>query len=231
LPNRKARKDVTHSKVRTFDLPDLPDGTELRGVKASATIVQGRRALRVSLADQVKSGTYGVDYVDEPTFVLLPVELTNGVIEVDILGRLLPDAPEYARAFVGLAYRVQTGSMRYESVYLRPLNGRQLNPPPPRDARAVQYYSYPDWKFDRLRAEEPSNSFEAGADIAPDKWTRVRLEVRGFGVMAFIDGKAVLTLKTTKAEPARGRIGLWVDIGTEGFFTNLRIQSCASDAA
>ncbi len=35
-------------------------------------------------------------------------------------------------------------------------------------------------------------------------------------VSATVDGIAVLHLERTKLEPADGRIGLWVDIGTDG---------------
>ena len=35
---------------------------------------------------------------------------------------------------------------------------------------AVQYFAYPDWKFDRLREEFPDGRYEAGADIGPDEW-------------------------------------------------------------
>ena len=33
----------------------------------------------------------------------------------------------------------------------------------------------------------------------------------------------VISLTENKAEPAIGKIGLWVDIGTEGYFSNLMV--------
>jgi hypothetical protein len=209
----------------TVDLSGLPDQAILQGVTAGPATVHGRAALRVALSEQAKAGTYGLDYVDEPTFVLLPLDFKDGVIEVDLLGRLLPDAPEYARAYIGLAYRVQSGGSRYESVYLRPLNGGKLNPPPPRDARAVQYYAYPDWKFDRLREEAADGGFEAGADIRPNEWTTLRLEIHGRRLRAAVNGDTVLKLVEAKGEPASGAVGLWIDIGTEGFFADLRVTT------
>src|SRR5439155_22721861 len=112
---------------------------------------KGRKALKIEFTDAANKGPPGVDLLfDMPTFVLIPGKFKNGTIEVDILGRLngkgLPDA----RAFVGLAYRVFDGGARFESIYLRPLNGRKTNPLSPRDKRAIQYFAYPDWKFDRL---------------------------------------------------------------------------------
>jgi hypothetical protein len=47
-----------------------------------------------------------------------------------------------------------------------PLTGQ--NRPSPRDQRAIQYFGYPDWKFDRLREQYPGD-YEAGADIGPDE--------------------------------------------------------------
>jgi hypothetical protein len=43
----------------------------------------------------------------------------------------------------------------------------EVQPTEPSGQRAVQYFAYPDWKFDRLREEFPDGRFEAGADIAP----------------------------------------------------------------
>jgi hypothetical protein len=47
------------------------------------------QALSVELTDDVIfNGRPEVDYVDRPTFVIIPVGLTIGTIEVDILSRL-----------------------------------------------------------------------------------------------------------------------------------------------
>ena len=154
----------------------IPTGVVLCGVTAEPAAISGRPALKVQLTDAVSRGAMGVDFGDEPTFVLLPTPILNGSIEFDVLGRLTPMAPAFARAFIGLAYRVQGAGESYESVYLRPLNGKALNSEPPRDQRAVQYYAYPNWKFDRLRTEYPDGRFEVGADIAPDEWIHYGLK-------------------------------------------------------
>jgi hypothetical protein len=205
-----------------FALTTLPAGSRLRSVSADPARVAGRDALRVSLTDEVSAGTYGVDFVDMPTFVILPVAFENGRISVDICSRLRADAPDFARAFAGLAYRIADNGEQFESVYLRPLNGTGLNPPPPRDKRAIQYFAYPDWKFDRLRDAHP-DAYESGADIAPDIWINLTVDIRGTRLTASVDGAPVLDLAETKAAPRRGAIGLWVDIGTEAFFSNLRV--------
>jgi hypothetical protein len=159
-----------HRATTMHELTKSPEGSELRSVTAVPTEVSGRRALRVELTDAVTlHGKPGVAYVDMPTFVIIPASLENGTIEVDVLSRLNGKGPADARAFAGIAYRITHGGDRFEAVYLRPLNGWKTNPPSSRDQRAVQYFAYPDWKFDRLREEFPDGRYEAGADIGPDE--------------------------------------------------------------
>jgi hypothetical protein len=212
-----------HRASTTHDLTKLPDGSELRSVTAVPTHVAGRRAVRVELTDAITlHGKPGVDYVDMPTFVIIPASFENGTIEVDILSRLNGKGPADARAFAGIAYRITHGGDRFEAVYLRPLNGWKTHPPSPRDHRAVQYFAYPDWKFDRLREEFPGR-YEAGADIGPDEWISLRIDIDGTRLTAAVNGTEALTLAETKAAPTVGNIGLFVDIGSESFFSNLKM--------
>ena len=103
------------------------------------------------------------------------------------------------------------------------LNGMRVRPPEPRDQRAIQYFAYPDWPFGRLREERPGE-FETSADIGPDSWRRLRVEVEGGRVRAGADGVERLALDSL-ARPVHGRVGLFVDIGTEAFFSNLLVDA------
>ena len=47
---------------------------------------------------------------------------------------------------------------------------------------------------------------------------------------AYADGQLVL-VGQRKLAPRRGRIGLWVDIGTEGYFANLAITPAKAQSA
>ena len=208
----------------THSLTELPEGSRLRAVTAVPAEVAGRRALRVELTDAVTlEGKPGVDYVDMPTFVIIPASFTNGAIEVDILSRLNGKGPADARAFAGIAYRVTADGDHFEAVYLRPLNGQRTNPPSPRDQRAIQYFAYPDWKFDRLREQYPDGDYEAGADIGPDEWITLKLDIDDTRLTATVNGTETLALSETKAAPVAGALGLFVDIGSESFFSNLKI--------
>lgn len=237
------------SKTVTYALDTVPDGSLPLSVTATPAMIGGRSALRVSLTDEIAShGVPNVDYIDMPTFLRIPADFTTGTIEVDVLARLTADAPEYARAFAGIAYHLthrdlanldatQNGSLahRFEAVYVRPMNGRKVSPPPPRDRRAVQYFAYPDWKFDRLREVYPDGRYEAGADVGPDEWITLRTEVGLTTLSVFVNGEAVLQEIEAKPPQARGRethgnqppwggdVGLWVDIGTVAFFADLRL--------
>lgn len=206
-----------------YDLKSLPANCLSNKVEASPSTMRGRDALRIALDAKIRAGTFGIDFVDKPSFVLLPDIVTDARIEVDICARLLPDAPDYARGFIGLAYRVQPDLSAYESVYLRPTNGKRHRPEPPRDQRAVQYYAYPDWPFDVLREQEPGR-FEAAADIGLDQWHRLAVTIAGPNFDVSVDGKPTLHGEG-KMEPRSGRIGLWVDIGTEGYFSNLSMET------
>jgi hypothetical protein len=206
------------------DLAGLPSHAVLRSVTATPGQAAGRTALRVSLTDEVaRDGIPGVDYIDRPTMVLLPVTFVSGRIEVAVLSQLTASAPDYARGFAGVAYHVAPAAERFECVYLRPLNGTKTRPPAPRDRRGVQYFAYPDWPFDRLRAEHPDGRYEGAAPIAPGEWIRLSVDVGADAVAVSVDGQPILHVTETKVPIRSGRLGLFVDIGTEAWFADLRV--------
>jgi hypothetical protein len=191
------------------------------GVEALATSLDGRDCVRLALDPKRRTGELGRDFGDEPTFLLLPETRDPVVIEADLRARLLPDAPDYARGFIGLAWNIHGQGVSFEGFYLRPTNGTSYAPPPPRDQRAVQYFAYPDAKFDRLRNDAPGR-YEAAAGIRLDQWHHLRITL-GTGISASIDGETVFTLPDRLLRTGAGQIGLWVDIGTEGFFSGVSV--------
>ena len=216
---------MTTPRAFTHRFTEIPAGAHLRSVTAAADVIDGRQSLGVRLTDSVAiHGQPGVDYVDQPTFVIIPAGFTFGTIDVDVRSGLTPTAPGYARGFAGIAYHLTDDGQQFEAVYLRPLNGATLNPPPPRHLRAVQYFAYPDWPFDRLRDSYPEETYEAGADIRPDEWIHLRLIVADTGVVILVNGSKVLTVTEPKSAPVAGNIGLFVDIGTQAYFSDLRVE-------
>jgi hypothetical protein len=165
-----------------------------------------------------------VTAVDEPTFARLAgSNFHNGTIEVNVLSRLLPGAPALARGFIGLAFRINETNSQFESVYIRPANGRADNQL--QRNHSVQYFSFPDYKFERLRQEAPG-AYESHADMELNKWIHLRVVVHGAQAQLFLNNnkQPTLLVNDLKHGPdAAGAIGLWVDVGTEGFFSDLKI--------
>ncbi|MBS1811505.1 MAG: hypothetical protein JST84_25310 [Acidobacteria bacterium] len=161
---------------------------------------------------------------DEATFAKLKgVNFKNGTIEVKVLSRLLKDAPETARGFIGIAFRINENNSKFECMYIRPTNGRvevQL-----RRNRATQYFSYPAFKFDRLRKDSPGE-YESYADVGLNEWIDLKIEVKGVKAKLFVNGskQPVLIVNDLKhGADLSGAIGLWVEFGTEGYFADLKI--------
>ena len=212
-----------------YALTEVPPRATLRSVIAEPSDVAGRPALRISLTEAVRrDGTAGVDYVDQPTFVILPLELEAGRLEVDISSDLLPDAPGHARAFAGLAFAIAADCSRFEAVYVRPYNGLSITLDEVRRRRAVQYFAYPAWPFDRLRRECPDEGFEAGAGIRPGEWLHLLVEFDDTHVRAEVDGVELIN-RDRLATGDGGAIGLFVDIGTDAHFADLIVEPGLSE--
>ncbi len=208
-----------------YTLEALPEKARLQGVTASPSEAGGRQGLRVELTDDITlHGEPGVDYIDQPTFVRIPASFRTGTIEVDVLSRLNGKTGFDSRAFAGVAFHIADDLSSFASVYLRPLNGRRLEPSPPRNTRAIQYFAYPEYPFDRLRDEFPDGRFEAGADIAPSEWIHLRVDVADDRIVATVDGETVLTASPL-APATAGDVGLFVDIGSEAHFRDLRVRA------
>lgn len=163
--------------------------------------------------------------VDEPTFLkLTDSKFQNGTIEVKVLSKLLKSAPEFARGFIGLAFRITEDNSKFESFYIRPTNGRAIDQV--QRNHSTQYFSYPDYKFARLRNESPG-MYESYADMGLNEWVTLKIEVNGTTAELFLDGKEepVLIVNDLKHGPdLAGAVGLWVDIGTEGYFKDLKVE-------
>ena len=164
---------------------------------------------------------------DENTYLKANgIRFHNGVIEADVCGRLLPDAPEYARGFIGIVFRANDNDSEFESFYIRPTNGKGCIDPI-RKAHGCQYFSYPGYTFSYFR-EFGITEYEGSVDtIALNEWSHIRAEIQDNHGTFFVDGQKVLEVNGFKhGANSRGNVGLYVDIGTDGLFRNLIIE-CA----
>lgn len=162
--------------------------------------------------------------VDGPTYVKLTnVDMENGTIEVKMLSRIMENSPfPAARGFIGVAYRVDQENKNFDAIYLRPSNGRaddQL-----RRNHTVQYFSYPGNTFSRLR-KEANGLYETYADIGLNEWIDVRIEFQGEKAVLYINNQKSPSFIVTKmlGTSKKGSIALWVEIGTIGYFKDLKV--------
>jgi hypothetical protein len=186
-------------------------------VNMSITNIDGKRAVRVARDTTTKGANM-------PTFVRLKNTdgFHNGTIEVMLLSRLLT-TEAYARGFIGVAFRINKDNNRFESIYIRPTNGRAEDQI--RRNHSTQYFSYPDYPFDRLR-KEAEGKYESYADMGLNEWIKMKIVVKDAQAKLYLNGnpQPVLIVNDLKLGAANtGAIGLWVDGGTDAFFRDIKV--------
>jgi hypothetical protein len=194
------------------------DGLRLHNVTVAPGTLQGKKGVQVTASA-----------APETLAVVEGTSFGNGVIEAEIAGAVKPGAPEGARGFVGIAFRLQGDLKTYDAFYLRPTNGRADDQV--RRNHAAQYISHPEWTWSRLRTESPSK-YESYVDLVPGEWTKVRIEVSGVQARLFVHGQPqpTLVVNDLKTGPgAKGAVALWVDVGTLAHFRNLKVTPAAAE--
>lgn len=167
--------------------------------------------------------------VDEPHYARLVglEDFENGTIEVKMYSQL-QNPPPYSgiAGFIGIYFRVKEDDAAFEGIYLRPKVGR-VNNQQYRN-RTVQYISYPHAKFDALRKSNPGK-YEGSAPVALNEWIAMRIEVNGETAEMFINDMKYSTFIVDKllGNNKTGGIGLYVDIGTIGYFRDLKVTKSA----
>jgi hypothetical protein len=185
--------------------------------KVEPVIYKGRKALRVT--DVAPAGTS-----DDARFVVVTgSRFQDGQIEVDVAGDRIPGAPEVARGFVGIAFRVAQAGPPFEAFYLRPYNGRsddqlQRN-------HSAQYISSPEYPWNRLRQEFPGK-YETYVDLAPGEWTKMKIEVKGNKARLYVNDtpEPTLVVNSLLHGNTRGAVALFISVGSVAHFSNLRVS-------
>lgn len=202
-------------QIVSWTLEDA-DQVTIHGAKVSSAKFNGKKALRV---DHIQGE-------GEAHFAkLLECDFSNGIIELELAGKPGENAGQGARGFVGLAFRIADDNSNFECFYLRPANGRandQL-----RRNHSIQYISYPDYPWHRLRKETPGK-YESYVDLVPGEWTRVRIVVSGEQAKLFVHGSdqpCLIVNDLKHGSGNKGGVGLWVGVGTEAYFTNLTVTN------
>ncbi len=69
------------------------------------------------------------------------------------------------------------------------------------------------------------NRYEKAAPVAAESWYRLRLEMQDSAVRVSANGEPVLSVDDLRFPGRRGRLGLWVDDGSTGYFANLKVTA------
>lgn len=201
-------------------------GLRLVNATAEPATLDGKKGLRANMSKEAQaqmSQQHGQPTTGEALLAIEGVEFGNGVIEAEIAGAPAPGAPETARGFVGIAFRLQNDMRTFETFYLRPTNGRADDQE--RRNHAVQYSSEPDWPFFRTRKETPSK-YEAYVDLVPNAWTKVRIEVRGSHARLYVHDQEQPTLIVNDLKLGagiKGAVALSPGVNSISHFRNLTI--------
>lgn len=208
----------------TTAVPLRVDQFMLSGVSLAEVTYKGVRAFEVRMPASSYQDPTKEALADRNFMAWLPVDFGDGTIEVDLASDLAPDAPNYARGFVGLAYRIDEAG-RFENIYLRPTNS--IADDQVRRNHTIQYAAYPDFRFDALRRHFPGR-YETYADLDTGRWIHLKLTVKGTTARLYFDRSPrpafiVADMKLPAAQ--RGGVGIWIESGTVAHFRNMRVHS------
>jgi hypothetical protein len=209
------------------------DGRTFETVNVKAAIVNLRGEQVLKLERDLQSfpfdPTREVETVDDRHYLRLKgFDFTDGIFEVKVLSRVQQPSPfPRAQGFIGVYFRAQHDDSAFESIYLRPNCGRSAIQA--MRNHSVQYFAFPGWKFADLRKEAPG-LYETYADIGLDEWITMRVHVAGERAELYLNDARYpsFIVNKMKGTSRAGTIGLYVDIGTEGYFKDLRIISSIS---
>lgn len=197
------------------DLPLLDlSRLDLNNTKAEVSQYRGSPAIKL----EVKAEEAGDSYA-----LIKGSHFRNGTIDLDVAGAPAKGAPEGARGFIGLNFRIQPDGAHWENIYVRPTNGRA--PDQLRRNHTTQYTSHPDWPWDRLRKETPG-MYESYIDMVAGEWTHLRVVVHGVDASLYVGGAAqpCLLVHDLKLGDVEGAVALWIGPGTEGYFRNVNVS-------
>jgi hypothetical protein len=203
---------------------DTTEGLQPHDVIVKAVTYKGRKAVCVMPAAAADAELKAPKSPEGGGIVVLPgTAFHNGSIEVDVAGNPRPGAVAAARGFVGVAFRVNADPSKYEAFYIRPTNGRaddQL-----RRNHSTQYISMPDYDWSTLRRTAPGQ-YESYVDLVAGEWTKIKVEVSGVKARLYVGGapQPVLVVNDLKRGDGEGAVALWIGVGTEGYFSDLRIS-------
>ncbi|TKG89812.1 hypothetical protein EYV94_24645 [Puteibacter caeruleilacunae] len=200
--------------IKLSETQFVPIGSEM-----SIVSYKGKKCVKVERRSDIKGA-------DMPTYAKVKnIDFKNGTIKVSVLSKIQKNAGPRARGFIGVSFRINDDDSKFENIYLRPANARaedQL-----RRNHSIQYFSYPDFKFNVLRKEFPGK-YESYADMTLDEWIEMVIVVKDEQAKLYLNGAkhpCLIVNDLKHGTDSSGAIGLFAGIGTEGYFTDLKIES------
>ena len=200
---------------------DSLNGLEVVNIKANVAEYRGRHAVHLYRGEDQPRETNAAS--PESIALVTGTDFKDGTIEVDLAGLPAAGGPPNARGFIGIAFRVAGHGSKFECFYIRPTNGRaddQL-----RRNHTLQYESFPEYPWFRLRKEDPG-VYESYADLEAGAWTHLKIEVAGTKASLYVNGadQPALIVNDLKLGDSRGQIALWTSTETDGYFSNLTLK-------
>jgi len=192
----------------------LTDTTALSvtGGKAEAAEYLGRKAVKLTSSSE-----------DSDIFAYVNGSaIQDGVIEVDLAVKITTPPGVRMPGFTGIAFRARPDGSHYDMFYLRPRNA--LADDQAMRNHSVQYVAKPDYDWYPLRRHWPW-VYESWANLKPETWTHVKIEVHGRSARLFLNDSDSPTLLVNglKGEDLSGGVALWGYPGEESYFSNLRV--------
>jgi hypothetical protein len=196
--------------VQSFALTDA-NALVLSGGEAQPVEYQGRKA--VLLTTKSEEGVFAF---------LKDAQFQDGTIEADVAMKVTTPPGVRMPGFIGIAFRARPDASHYELFYLRPGNSQSEDQA--MRNHSVQYVAAPGFDWYKLRREWPW-LYESHADLRPEVWTKVKIEVRGRSARLYVNGSDTpsLVVHGLKGEDLQGGVALWGYAGEDAYFSNLKI--------
>ena len=88
----------------------------------------------------------------------------------------------------------------------------------------VSNFSYPKYTFEYFRNHQITQ-YEAPVDIDLNEWIQLKAVIEDEHASFYINDKLILVVEDMKhGKDLKGSVGFFVDIGTEAFFKDLKID-------
>ena len=196
---------------QSFPLADIT-ALSVVGGKAEPAEYLGRKAVKLTTPSE-----------DSDIFAYVNGSaIQDGIIDVDLAVKITTPAGVRMPGFTGIAFRARSDGSHYDMFYLRPRNA--LADDQAMRNHSVQYVAKPGYDWYPLRRQWPW-IYESWADLKPETWTHVKIELHGRSARLFLNGSVSPTLVVNglKGEDLSGGVALWGYPGEESYFSDLRV--------